>query len=116
MTDEQINIAFAESLGWTNCRLAIKGAGGGTRYPTAHGMPPNRKYESSCPNYTSDLNACHEFEKSLNDGDYNKYYRHLSTASLRDFENSTHFSADPISATARQRCEAYLKTIGKWIE
>ena len=108
MTNEQINIAIAESLGWTNCRLAIKGAGGGTRYPTAHGMPPNRKYESSCPNYTADLNACHEFEKTLNTDDARSYYRIL--------ELQSGWESASASATARERCEVYLTTIGKWKE
>ena len=108
MTDEQINIAIAESLGWTNCRLVIKGAGGGTRYPTAHGMPPNRKYESSCPNYTSDLNAIHEAEALI---------IKLGHRAIRTYEDLLQKQiANIIFATARQRCEAYLKTIGKWIE
>jgi hypothetical protein len=120
MTDEQINIAIAESLGWTNCRLAIKGAGGGTRYPTAHGMPPNRKYESSCPNYTADLNACHELEKTLDDKQLARYAQQIIGSARRKMNIPDHESHYPvpfiISATARQRCEAYLKTIGKWKE
>lgn len=119
MTDEQINIAIAESLGWTNCRLVIKGAGGGTRYPTAHGMPPNRKYESSCPNYTSDLNACHECVRSLTYEQRTTYREHLSKIWTRDYNSRCGLFPrhdDSVNATARQRCEAYLKTIGKWIE
>jgi hypothetical protein len=117
MTDEQINIAIAESLGWTNCRLAIKGAGGGTRYPTAHGIPPNRKYEASCPNYTSDLNACHEFEKTLDDDLDLDYSENLeSVTGTRWGANNSYDMSKYRSATARQRCEAYLKTIGKWEE
>ena len=117
MTDEQINIAIAESLGWTNCRLVIKGAGGGTRYPTAHGMPPNRKYESSCPNYTSDLNACHELEKTLDDELDLDYSINLeSVTGTRWGANNSYDMSKYRSANARQRCEAYLKTIGKWIE
>jgi hypothetical protein len=117
MTDEQINIAIAESLGWTNCRLVIKGAGGGTRYPTAHGMPPNRKYEASCPNYTADLNACHEFEKTLDDDLDLDYSENLeSVTGTRWGANNSYDMSKYRSATARQRCEAYLRTLGKWIE
>ena len=119
MTDEQINIAIAESLGWTNCRLVIKGAGGGTRYPTAHGMPPNRKYESSCPNYTSDLNACHEFESEIiysNDRLPKKYTQQIKSAICREAGvKKAQMDFDLcITATARQRCEAYLRTLGRW--
>lgn len=111
MTDEQINIAIAESLGWTNCRLAIKGAGGGTRYLTAHGIPPNRKYEASCPNYTSDLNAMHEAEKVLTEIQC-AFYRQ----NLREITTEMPASIYVWHATARQRAGAYLRTIGKWIE
>jgi len=111
MTDEQINIAIAESLGWTNCRLAIKGAGGGTRYPTAHGIPPNRKYEASCPNYTADLNAMHH-----------AMLLHPRKELLRDFlylevlEDPSNTTNEPAWATAKQWATAYLRSIGKWIE
>ena len=110
MTDEQINAIIATSLGFIEEEPWLDG-----RKCWAHIDNPNVRHES-IPDFCNDLNACHEFEKTLSDGDYNKYYRHLSTACLRDFENGTHFSADPISATARQRCEAYLRMLGKWIE
>jgi hypothetical protein len=101
--------------------LAIKGAGGGTRYPTAHGIPPNRKYEASCPNYTADLNACHEFEKFITEdtADLNEYAINLTKIAAPSVcygEYSCTEAFALLHATARQRCEAYLRTIGKWIE
>ena len=57
MTPQETNLAIAEVCGWTKCRLAILGAGGGTRVPTAHGVPPKRNYECSCPDYHGDLKA-----------------------------------------------------------
>ena len=92
MTDDQINIAIAESLGWK--------------------LLANNRWTKPCgiyadlPNYTSDLNACHEFEKSLNTDDAHMYYWRLKQEIGWEYA----------SATASQRCENYLKTIGKWIE
>ena len=57
MSESDMNLAIAQAEGWTKCRLAIKGAGGGFRVPTAHGIPPKRAYEAPCPDYTRNLNA-----------------------------------------------------------
>ena len=92
MTDEQINIAIAESLGWK--------------------LLANNRWTKPCGmwadllNYTADLNACHEFEKSLNTDDAHMYYWRLKQEIGWGYA----------SATASQRCKNYLKTIGKWIE
>ena len=92
MTDDQINIAIAESLGWK--------------------LLANNRWTKPCgiyadlPNYTSDLNACHEFEKALNTDDAHMYYWRLKQEIGWEYA----------SATARQRCEAYLKTLNLWIE
>lgn len=109
MTDEQINIAIAESLGWTNCRLAIKGAGGGARYLTAHGIPPNRKYEALCPNYTADLNAMHKAMLLHPRKDLLRKFLYLEV--LEDPTNTTN---EPAWATAKQWATAYVKSLGKW--
>lgn len=111
MTPEQQRIAIAEACGWTDCRLAIKGAGGGTRTATAHGKPPKRNYEAACPNYAGCLNAIHEAEKALADLDL--YRRFLYLVVLNDPTNK---SNEPAWATASQRTEAFLRTIGKWVE
>jgi hypothetical protein len=54
--------------------------------------------------YCSDLNAMHEAEKML---DFNQ---------LRDMEDSVsfRFAVLPFHATAAQRAEAFLRTLGKW--
>ena len=107
MTDQQINIAIAESLGWTNINH-------GTVQYTAR--MPNGKWDI-IPNYTSDLNACHELEKTLDDELDLDYSINLeSVTGTRWGANNSYDMSKYRSATARQRCEAYLKTIGKWIE
>ena len=102
MTPEEMNVKIAELCGWTKCRLAIKGAGApGHRKPTAYGIPPERNYEADCPSYTSDLNACAEMEKTLRNCEIEwSRYRHYI---------ETHVPyADQITATAMQRCTAFL--------
>jgi len=61
------------------------------------------------PDYLNDLNAMHEAEKLLVRLKWVSYLRRLQT--LCD-ESVTW----PIHATAAQRAEAFLRTIGKWEE
>lgn len=104
MKPEQQNIAIAQACGWTDCRLAIKGAGGGTRSATAHGKPPKRNYEADCPNYCNDLNAMHKAENSMKIDDL-KHYQIM----LCDW-----LSADWGRASASIRAEAFLRTLDLW--
>jgi hypothetical protein len=109
MTDEQINAAIAEACGWTECRLVSKVVLSTLRDPVAYGIPPNGTYEIACPNYCSDLNSMHEAEKALNSDDiFETYY-----LALYETTQSTRW---PVCATARQRAEAFLRTLGKWEE
>jgi hypothetical protein len=99
MTSEQINIAIAEAFGWKHIafnRGWIKAGDG----------------ETQCviPNYCNDLNAMHEAEKTLDDYQYFNYCRHH----LPDTQRSE--MAQGRTATAHQRAEAFLKTIGRWEE
>jgi hypothetical protein len=108
MTDEQINIAIAEACGWHCNQFGLWGI------DFADGV------SGSPPNYCNDLNACHELEKMLDDKQLARYAQQIIGSARRKMNIPDHESHYPIpfiiSATARQRCEAYLKTIGKWIE
>ena len=64
----------------------------------------NDKGTSLIPNYLGDLNAIHEVEKTLLDTQIGEYTDHLI-----DLADVLYFQA-----TAAQRSEAFLKTIGKW--
>ena len=59
-------------------------------------------------NFFDDLNAVHEAEKKLDVNPWQQYINLLPDI-IEDWRS-------PIHATARQRCEALLKTIGKWKE
>ena len=113
MTDEQINIAIAESLGWHS----KSGANGGVKWVDKDGIGRNggglygygyndELKLSHLPDYTADLNACREFEKALNTDDAHSYYWRLERELGWEYA----------SATARQRCEAYLRTLNLFVD
>ena len=102
MTDHQINAAIALACKWQpNCDNGIcwDSAGRTVLIP---------------PNYCGDLNAMHEAELSITNAlKWNKTYSNMLAR-----VTESHYSDDPsfFCATARQRAEAFLKTIGKWEE
>ena len=96
MNPEQQRIAIAEACGWKPDKR-------GLGWLSPHG------YYASEPNYLNDLNAMHEAEKVLVRLQWVSYLRRLQT--LCD-ESVTW----PIHATATQRAEAFIRTIGKWEE
>lgn len=96
MTDEQINAAIAEA------------------YPDKFRNENDvwffqyaKDCWSQCHNNSicNDLNAMHEAEKVLTVKCFNNYVMELLD-----------FIHEPILATARQRAEAFLRTLGKWEE
>lgn len=77
---------------------------------------PVTKHRAPLPNYPDDLNAMHEAEKFLS-----------STRQRLDYETHLNAAVQPVgampysdrvfflyNATANQRAEALLRTIGKW--
>ena len=115
MTDEQINAIIATSLGFIEEEPWLDG-----RRCWVHIDYPNSGLES-IPDFCNDLNACHEFESEiiyLNDRLPKKYTQQIKSAICREAGvKKAQMDFDLcITATARQRCEAYLRTLGKWIE
>jgi hypothetical protein len=105
MTDEQINAAIAEACGWTDIHDS-----GPWHNHTLWGYPPMKPKQGGNAynyllNYCADLNAMHEAEKVLTYEQFDEYYINLSKIMVR-----------PFRATARQRAEAFLRTLGKWEE
>lgn len=91
MTDQQINKAIAEA-----CGIVSKN---GEIYKTPDG------WVVDCPQFCTNLNAMHEAEKYLPIKKIVTYFKKL--------EKSTPYW---FMATARQRAEAFLRTLGKWEE
>ena len=96
MTDEEINIAIAEACGW--------------KYANNETHAPDGSFwwskEPEIPDYCNDLNAMHEAEKVFDTALYCRYINELCDLTIKG-NNSMYM------ATARQRAEAFLKTIEK---
>ena len=88
MTDDQINWAITEAIG----------------------ADPHWK---CAKDYCNDLNAMHEAEKMLIPKNWNNYsenwWIYCKLLRVNDADEAIH-------ATARQRAEAFLRTLGKWEE
>jgi len=91
MTPAAQRIAVAVACGWTDTQI-IDGKYG----------------QSDVPDYLDDLNACHEMEKVLTSEQVTSYVYSLESMNER--------WSTPAFATAAQRAEAFLRTIGKWEE
>jgi len=106
MNDEQLRIAVAEALGWTYAKPAY------SRVLNVHavvGLDPDGERRTT-PNWPADLNACHQFEKTLSRDQQQEYVRQLiklfkEPLPLMDFNFAM------LNATARQRCEALLAVL-----
>lgn len=98
MTDEQINAAIAEACGWTQVDAVHRS-----------GKAPNADYVGNefIPRYCADLNAMHEAEEFLSGNLWVVYVNELANIEGNLFG---------IRGTARQRAEAFLRTLGKWQE
>lgn len=103
MTNDQINRAIAEACGWSQ-------VGHNGYQPVWANSKGERWAESHLPDYANDLNAMHEVEELLSDLEYDLFLGSLIELCIvvgRERINS---------ATASERAEAFLRTIGKWEE
>jgi hypothetical protein len=112
MTDKQINAAIAEACGWTE----IHDSGIWHNF-APWGYPPEKPGQGGnsynfLPDYCNDLNAMHDAEFELIYGKGTDYAKYLLEATNRHWTCDIEF----FSANARQRAEAFLRTIGKWEE
>jgi hypothetical protein len=113
MTNEQINIAIAEALG--------KAVEWHDEAPYWLGMwssvgEGNESFAEFNPAY--DLNAMHEAEKVLTTTEQqNNYYAEIAEITWGCEEiGHRQIVFNQLTATARQRAEAFLRTLGKWEE
>lgn len=107
-----MNKAIAEACGWK--RVRVNGDAG-----IYKGFDNGAELRPDIPDYCHDLNAMHEAEKVL---DYEQCEAFANTvADIVHAENREKDYPFPwgfarIHATARQRAEAFLRTLGKWEE
>ena len=118
MTPERMRIVIAEECKWKPHTILIPTKG---EFPgqigIVHGL-------SKMPNYPADLNACHEMEKVLTPDQEQDYVERLGSMIMTAaYDNDPRFTHSHLAssdstyrATALQRAEAFLRTIGKWEE
>lgn len=104
MTPEEIQIAIVEACGWKefphpNYKKGILLPYKWSRSATEHLL--------KLPDYPNDINACFEMEEMLTPEQKKAYRKTLADICRRDGN---------IFATAGQRCEAFLRTVGLWRE
>lgn len=92
LTNEQVRVIIATRLGWTEVQI-FPGVG-------VKGRDPKTGTPEHVPNYPQDLNACAEMEATLEQPEWIEY------DALLDYINMMRKA----SATARQRCDAFLLT------
>ena len=109
MNQEKQRIAIAEACGWRHkervFEVGVQIELGGWYDPDGHFYG---EHTSDLPDYLNSLDAMHEAEDSR--AMFLKYDKYRKT--LQDVCESTF----PICATAAQRAEAFLKTLGLWTE
>ena len=120
MNNEKQRIAIAEACGWKNVKLTnheeVDIDSRSTIYWSGFtGLPPEFRHHLNrvrVPDYLTDLDAMHEAEKVLSRGA--GYHQTggfgLYKTALAEVCDEQH----PIDATASQRAEAFLRTLGKW--
>jgi len=109
MNDKDQRIAISEYCGFKHQEGEEIRFGGGPQKREGF-FDPNGKFLLEIPDYLNDLNACHEMEKTLTEAN-----RHTYKFKLHGFK-SIQVGLNSWHATAAQRCEAFLKTVGKWKE
>lgn len=121
MTPEAQRIAVAEACGWNIQDAACPT---GVRMWTHPKHPYGWRADSDLPNYPADLNAMHEAEKVLTFSQRAEYAVNLQEILgccivgyvSGDYHNELRQLAKFAGATAAHRCEAFLRTIGRWEE
>ena len=110
MNAEAQRIAIAEACGILNCITVIE-AWKRDKPTRLDGYREGQRV--TIPDYLNDLNAIHHAVKSLPQNLMPRYFACLcnvvsGSISLYGYSKAT-------EATAAQRCEAFLKTLDKWI-
>jgi len=124
MNPEQQRIAIAKSCGWMWTNKCPKHGKQTIKYWLNEHTGEKVFYDSSLPDYPNDLNAMHEAEKTLTDEQLYLYGNILDRVTLPVNKQEMAYIHGPeagmypelFRATAAQRAEAFLRTVGRWEE
>ena len=110
MTPEKQRIAIAEACGW---KLVEDNPDYEPYWEDPKGnMIAKVGSQNRLPDYLNDLNAMHVAEKTLNQNLAAEYARMLTSTAWQ----SEQPTFAPMTATAAQRAESFLRTINQWEE
>jgi hypothetical protein len=109
MTPEQQRIAIAEACGFTKEEPWLDG-----RDCWSHKDSPMHVGFEEVPDFLNDLNAMHEAWQLLTHEQKLAYRREIALIASREVPNRQSHWLEDIAAEFGH--EAYLRTIGKWIE
>jgi hypothetical protein len=127
MNKEKQRIAIAEACGWKDVKYTYHEEVDIENRSIIHwsgltGIPPEFiHYENriKIPDYLTDLNAIHEAMAHLEPDQVNQFAAELSGIVLENREKywwdlTSNEVGHVANATAAQRAEAFLRTVGKW--
>lgn len=103
MNNDQINIAIAQHFGWTDTDIVNRG--GKLMYG-----------QTEVPNYCGDLNAMHKAEMRIPNDKQSEYDSHLVAIVGEETGLLPSLQFRCITASAKQRAKAFVRTVGKWEE
>jgi hypothetical protein len=108
MNPDKQRIAIAEVCGWKQCAFVEDWAK----------TPKGYYFGDEIPDYLTDLNAMHEAEKVLTSEQSCDYVEMLAAVVyLWKKPREMPVATKPfVCATATQRAEAFLRTVGRWEE
>ncbi len=101
MTDEPLNKTIAKAINWKPFTLSFDMQG-----------KPIEGWDK-VPNFCGDLNLMNDVEKTLSDEQYKLYHSFLFNDSYADGKINIESRRNYISASARQRAEAFIRTLGE---
>lgn len=118
MNPQEINRRIAIACGWLDIKEQADDCGttGLCGVPARHAnaVGLGSAFDYTIPNYYGDLNAMHEAENTLKDEQKFPYMEEIYN--LTDSPDALECGWYLTNATAAQRAEAFLRTIGQWEE
>lgn len=131
MNQTEISEAIAQHLGWIphpdNATMKVRHwTLGGSKYGERGAKSARSEIihddtwgieQSLLPDYCNDLNAMREAERSLRVDEWEQYTTHVfNIATEASKFDEPYVCMDVLCATAAQRAEAFLRTVGKWVD
>jgi hypothetical protein len=101
MKDEELNKTIAKAINWKPSTFSFDMLGN-----------PIEGWDK-VPNFCGDLNLMNNVEKTLSDEQYKLYHNFLFNDSYADGEINIESRRYYITASARQRAEAFIRTLGE---